>query len=250
MVVVRILEQTATVVSDSDDAPTRTIVLMTHCALGIGHAMHSSALVDIESRAECDRVSTYPPTSGPRPSASTQHPRAMNGDNPRLNALKYEHTHLLNQESERRNQMKALVVYDSAYGSTEKVAKAIGDAIGGDTRVVRGSDVNISDVDAIDLLIVGSPTYGGKATQPIQDLLARIPEGAIKGMRVAAFDTRLTGRFVKMFGFAADKISDDLRARGARAVYTPEGFFVKGKKGPLKEGELERAANWAREISK
>jgi len=31
-------------------------------------------------------------------------------------------------------------------------------------------------------------------------------------------------------------------------VGTPEGFLVKGKKGPLKEGELERAAGWARSL--
>jgi hypothetical protein len=29
-----------------------------------------------------------------------------------------------------------------------------------------------------------------------------------------------------------------------------EGFFVNGKEGPLKEGELERAASWAKELSK
>ena len=33
--------------------------------------------------------------------------------------------------------MKTLVIYDSVYGNTEKVAKAIGEAIGGVVRVAR-----------------------------------------------------------------------------------------------------------------
>jgi flavodoxin len=142
--------------------------------------------------------------------------------------------------------MKTLVVYDSAYGNTEKVAKAIGDAIAGDVKVVRASDADIADVSAVDLLIVGSPTYGGKATQPILDFLAKVPEGGIKGKRIASFDTRLTGRFVKVFGFAAEKIAENLKAKGGNLASTSEGFFVKGKKGPLTDGELERASSWAK----
>jgi flavodoxin len=146
--------------------------------------------------------------------------------------------------------MKTLVVYDSAYGNTEKVAKAIGDAIAGDVKVVRASDADIADVNAVDLLIVGSPTYGGKGTQPVLDFLAKVPEGGIKGKKVAAFDTRLTGRFVKVFGFAAEKIAESLKAKGGDLASTSEGFFVKGKKGPLSDGELERAASWAKDIAK
>lgn len=146
--------------------------------------------------------------------------------------------------------MKALVVYDSAYGNTEKIAEAIGDAIDGEVRVVRATDADLADMNTIDLLVVGSPTYGGKATEPIQNLLARMPEGVIKGMKVAAFDTRLAGKFVKIFGFAAEKIADSMTAKGGSLTSTAEGFFVTGKKGPLKEGELERAASWAKGIAK
>ena len=146
--------------------------------------------------------------------------------------------------------MKALVVYDSAYGNTERIAKALSGAIAGEVRSIRASEANLADLNAIDLLIVGSPTYGGKATQPILDFLARVPEGAFKGMKAAAFDTRLTGRFVKVFGFAAEKIAESLKAKGGDVASTSPGFFVKGKKGPLTDGELERAVSWAKEIAK
>ena len=63
--------------------------------------------------------------------------------------------------------MKTLIVYDSAYGNTEKIAKAIGDAITGEAKVLRVSEVNPSEFKTFDLLIVGSRTYGGRPTQAI-----------------------------------------------------------------------------------
>ncbi|MCX5999053.1 MAG: flavodoxin family protein [Chloroflexi bacterium] len=143
--------------------------------------------------------------------------------------------------------MKALVVYDSVYGSTEKIARAIGGAIAGEVKVLRASEVNPSELKSLELLIVGSPTHGGRATEAIQDFLARIQEPAVKGVKAAAFDTRLTSKLVSVFGYAAGRIAGSLKGKGA-LLLSSEGFFVKGKSAPLKEGELERAAAWAKEI--
>ena len=149
----------------------------------------------------------------------------------------------------RGERMKVLVVYDSAYGNTEKIAKAIAGALAGEVSVVRAKEVDPSGLQPAGALIVGSPTQGGTMTQPIQDFLSRVPETSIKGTKVAAFDTRMAGRFVKMFGFAAEKIAKNLEARGGNLISPPEGFIVKGRKGPLKEGELERAAIWAKSLT-
>jgi len=144
--------------------------------------------------------------------------------------------------------MKALVVYDSTYGNTEKIAKSIGRAIIGDVKVLRIGEVNPSELESIDFLIVGSPTYGGRPTPAIQDFLNKIPELAIKGINAAAFDTRFSTKLVRIFGYAAEKIAGNLKIKGGTLILSPEGFYVKGKKGPLKEGEIERAASWTREI--
>jgi flavodoxin I len=146
--------------------------------------------------------------------------------------------------------MKALIVYDSVYGNTERIAKSIGGAITGDIKVLRVGEVNPSELESIDLLIVGSPTYGGRPTPAIQDFLNKVSELAIKGINVASFDTRLSTRLVRIFGYAAGKIAGSLKTKGGTLILSPEGFFVKGKEGPLKEGELERAASWAKEIAK
>jgi len=145
--------------------------------------------------------------------------------------------------------MKAVIVYDSVYGNTEKIARAIGDAITGEVKVLRAGEANPSDLESIDLLVVGAPTQGGRATTAIKEFLDRVAEPAIKGINVVAFDTRLSKRWVGVFGYAAGRIAGSLKKKGGTLVASPEGFFVEGTKGPLKEGELERAAGWAKGIA-
>ena len=143
--------------------------------------------------------------------------------------------------------MKALVVYDSVYGNTEAIAKAVAAALGADARVARAPDVDPTALGELDLLVVGAPTHGGRPMPSVQAFIDRLTD--LKGLRVAFFDTRSEGKFARMFGEAATRGAESLKAKGAVPVGTAEGFFVKGKKGPLKEGELERAAAWARAVA-
>ena len=146
--------------------------------------------------------------------------------------------------------MKVLVVYDSVYGNTEKIAKSIGDNIAGEVKVLRVGEANPSQLEGIDLLIVGSPTQGGKPTPAIQGFLNKMPDGAIKGISVAGIDTRLSTKLVGIFGYAAGRIANSLKGKGGALPLPPQAFFVKGREGPLKDGELERAATWAKETVK
>ena len=156
--------------------------------------------------------------------------------------------------------MKAMVVYDSAFGNTEQIAQAIGNALGSqeDVQTLRVSQVKPEQLTGLSLLIVGSPTQRFRPTEAIKNLLKRIPKNGLKGVKVAAFDTRFTMSdieeipvlpfFVRLFGYAAKPISDRLKKKGGELIIPTEGFFVEGIEGPLKEGELERAVDWARQI--
>ena len=152
--------------------------------------------------------------------------------------------------------MTALVVYDSFFGNTEKIAKAMSDALAG-SKLVRAGDVRPSDVQPVDLLIVGSPTRGFRASPNTNAFIQSIPADGLHGKKVAVFDTRMpekdVGRGVrfimKMGGYAASKMADALKKKGGELVTTPEGFFVVDREGPLKDGELERAAKWAQTVS-
>jgi len=139
--------------------------------------------------------------------------------------------------------MKALVIYDSTYGNTEKIARAIGEAIGGQVRLV--GEVNPANLYGFDLLFIGSPTHGGWFTEGIRDLLKASP--ALEGVSVAVFDTRTKK---SLFGFAAPRISRSLEKNGGKLAAPPEGFIVLGTQGPLLDGELQRAAKWAIEIAR
>ena len=144
--------------------------------------------------------------------------------------------------------MRILVVHDSLYGNTEKIAQAIGAALTGEVQVLRVGEVDPSELKSFDLLFVGSPTHGGRASPATREFLGKVQAPALDGTNVAAFDTRLSTRWVGIFGYAAGRIAKSLKKKGGTLVLSPEAFYVKGTEGPLKEGELERAAAWAKEI--
>jgi flavodoxin len=142
-----------------------------------------------------------------------------------------------------------MVVYDSVYGNTEKVAQAIGDGIGAGAQVIRAAAVQASDLEGLELLVVGSATHGGQPTEALQGFMVRAEGISLDGIKVAAFDTRLATKLVAIFGYAAKRIAAELEGRGGKLVAPPEGFVVRGRRGPLQEGELERATAWGRKTS-
>jgi flavodoxin I len=143
--------------------------------------------------------------------------------------------------------MKVLIVVDSVYGNTEKIAGAIAGALtpSNEVKIVRPGNVNLQDLASCDLIIVGSPVQGGRSIKAVQDFLTKIPAGALNNKAVTAFDTRLKTAFVKLFGYAAGRIAGSLQEKGGKLIAPAEGFFVKGREGPLMDGEIERAASWA-----
>ena len=158
--------------------------------------------------------------------------------------------------------MKTAVIFDSAYGNTEKIARAIGLALGSqqEVAILRISEVKPAQLAGLKLLIVGSPTQRLRPTLATSNLLKILAGNSLKGVKVAAFDTRLTVQeiektpvlvfFVRLFdGYAAPVIAKGLQKKGGELITPPEGFYVEGMEGPLVEGELERAAAWARKIS-
>jgi len=141
--------------------------------------------------------------------------------------------------------MKALVIFDTNYGNTKLVADSIAGQLGEGARSVSVKDLRDSDLAGIGLLVVGSPIIGWKPSERMGNFLAGLSKGRLKGMKAAAFDTR-----VKMFisGDAAKKISRALNNFGAEIIVRPQAFYVRGKEGPLLDGEIERAKDWARSI--
>ncbi len=155
--------------------------------------------------------------------------------------------------------MNALIVYDSVFGNTEKVARTIGEALGANGQVdtLPVSQATMDKLRGLDMLIVGSPTRSFRPTPAVSQFLKTLPKNHLAGVQVAVFDTRIwldtidssVFRFVvNKGGYAASTMANVLKMKGGQLFVPPEGFLVTGEQGPLKEGELERAASWARQI--
>jgi len=153
--------------------------------------------------------------------------------------------------------MKALVIYDSYFGNTETVAKAIAAELEsqGEVLVKKVTEAAPADLEGVTLFVVGSPTRAFKPTAVISNFIKVLPAQGLKGVRVAGFDTRVEGEDApKLFRtmiqkwYAAKPIDKALQKKGGESVLPPDGFYVAGEKGPLLEGELERAKEWARAV--
>jgi hypothetical protein len=160
--------------------------------------------------------------------------------------------------------MQALVVYESFFGNTAAVAKAIAEGIGPEASAITTDDATPEVVANADLVVVGAPVLGfrlptdeiragllretGASTPPdtshrsMRSWLASLPAGHAG---VAAFETRF--RFSP--GGSIGTITDELERAGYRPVAKGRKFLVTGKYGPLKSGEIERARAWGTELA-
>jgi flavodoxin len=163
--------------------------------------------------------------------------------------------------------MRSLVVYESWFGNTERIARIVADALAaeGDVELISVDD-ELPPLDEFDLLVVGAPTHvrglssrmsrkgaleqqgreAGDVGVGVREWLAELPlDGQLP---VAVFDTR-AHKAELLVGSAAHGIARRLRRRGYRLVAETESFFVEGTPGPLEDGELERAEEWGRELA-
>lgn len=145
--------------------------------------------------------------------------------------------------------MKTLIVYDSKFGNTERLARTIAETVGvGEPAlVVAASAASTGDLAGIGLLAVGGPTQAHGLSPALKTFLDGLPSEAVRGVPAVTFDTRLTWpRFLS--GSAAVALARRLEKKGARLLLPPESFLVTGSEGPLAEGELARATTWAHAV--
>ena len=171
--------------------------------------------------------------------------------------------------------MRAVIVFESMFGSTRKVAEAIagGLADGAEVSVVAVTSAGAHILDGADLVVVGGPAHAHGMSRPGTRKMAgkragkpgsgvELVPGAVSGPGVrewlaslgglgvagAAFDTRLQG-LPAFTGRASKSIRRHLAHHGARIAASPGSFLVEGLAGALAEGELGRARAWAERLS-
>jgi Flavodoxin len=169
--------------------------------------------------------------------------------------------------------MRAVVVYESMFGSTHELAESIADglAVGIQVSVIRVDAARDLDLQDVDLLVAGAPTHAHSLStessrsqavawseDPDKDLVLEQPEMAT-GIRewigrieaaprlFAAFDTRSDMPRL-LTGAASARIGRELRKKGSVPVVPPESFLVDRYVG-LKAGEAERGRSWGGRIA-
>ena len=157
--------------------------------------------------------------------------------------------------------MHAIVVYESVWGNTAAVARAIADGLGDGTRAYATDEVPEKALDEAELIVAGSPVFGfSLPTEAMrQNILASEGDGADLSHpslrswletlqrghgRSAAFETRI---WWSPRG-ATGTIQKFLSALGYPPVAKAAKFVVRDKVGPLREGELDRAKAWGADL--
>ncbi len=154
--------------------------------------------------------------------------------------------------------MPALVVYDSVFGHTEQIARAVAAELGEDVEVRAAQTLGTLKGPKWDLLVVGGPTHRHGLSDIMAHALDRLGREMPPGICAAAFDTRY--RVMKLLsGSAAEGAVHRMRDAGLAVVVAPASFFMLMERPPRGEehhfeheelavGEVERAAAWARTV--
>ena len=155
--------------------------------------------------------------------------------------------------------MRAVVVYESHWGNTAAVARAIAEGLGPEVRAMHTDEAVGPALANSDLVVAGAPVIAFglpregmrkqiagdvKAPTPpdvshplLRTWLDALPPGRGWG---AAFETRI---WWSPRG-ATGTIESKLTRAGYRRMAKSERFIVGGAYGPLHDGELERARRW------
>jgi flavorubredoxin len=141
--------------------------------------------------------------------------------------------------------MKAIIIYHTRYGNTERIAKSLEIGLkeaSGIQDVVCTNVRDIVSVDSLkeyDMICIGAPTEGFSAPKPIKQFLGKMKGVNLAGKYGFAFDTRLSSRFS---GSAAKYIEKELKSQGLQIISPLESAIVFALKdgARLKEGEDKR----------
>jgi hypothetical protein len=162
--------------------------------------------------------------------------------------------------------MRALVVFESVFGDARTIAQAIANGLSAHVPVdvVAATEAPAEIGPDVRLLVVGGPnhalsmprqstregavkTYGAQivdTTRGLKEWLNDVRVGG-SGTLAAAFDTRSDHpKLIVKMDHAARTEEKLLRALGLTIIAPAEHFFVSDAKGPLVDGEEDRARRW------
>jgi flavodoxin len=151
---------------------------------------------------------------------------------------------LTNDSDQTVRKKLGIIIFDSRYGNTEKIAKSVetgAKEAGIDTSCVTTRDVDINSLKQYDLICVGGPTQYRTASESMQNFLRSIEKSSLSGKFGFVFDTR---RESILAGSAAKFIEERLRKLGLKMVSPGQSAIIFDPQPEEKRGESESKDEW------
>lgn len=146
--------------------------------------------------------------------------------------------------------MKVLIVYDTKYGNTQKVAELIGEGInsteGNEVIIKNVKDIELKKDDSYDLILIGSPNHAGSHTKSVKKFINNL--SGLKVNAYAVFDTYLSKNFEKTANKMEKQISE--KAPDLKKASSGLSIRVEGMKGPIAEEELPKCKDFGIKLLK
>ena len=148
--------------------------------------------------------------------------------------------------------MKGIVIFDTSYGNTRTIAETISETLqesGLEVDTAYVKDIKKMSARDYDFLVLGSPTRFGTMSFTVKGLLGKVKSKEWMNKPFVAFDTENPENIERNEGSAAEKIAETLGKKQMIQLLPVLKAVVLGMKGPLQEGEIERAREYAREVA-
>ena len=146
---------------------------------------------------------------------------------------------------------RVIVVYESKYGNTKRVAETIiegmGESEGIETVLSELKKIDVEKILDYDVILIGSPNHWGGPTRGVKKFIDKLGKLSIKEKLYAVFDTYLGKDFEKAVKKMEKRI--DERVPGLKQIAPGLSIRVQGMKGPILEVELPKCREFGSRIA-
>ena len=146
---------------------------------------------------------------------------------------------------------RALIVYESKYGNTKRVAEVIAEEMRevGQAEVILNhvQELDFEEISEYDLVLIGSPNHIGRPTRSVRKLIDKLGELDLNEKQIAVFDTYIGEDFEKAVKKMQKRISKKIP--GSELVTPGLSIRVQGIKGPILDGELPKCREFGRKVA-
>ncbi|MDH5376295.1 MAG: flavodoxin domain-containing protein [Candidatus Bathyarchaeota archaeon] len=146
---------------------------------------------------------------------------------------------------------RVIVVYESKYGNTKRVAETIVEGMSEVERIEavlkEPKHVEPTEVLDYDVILIGSPNHIGGPTRGIRKFIDKLGKIGLEGKPGAVFDTYMGGDFNKAVRKMEKRINE--KVHGLKLITSGLSIKVGGTKGPIVEGELPKCKDFGKKIA-